>query len=382
MILKALTFDIIGTVFDAYDGLAQGVGPLNAKYGLNVQGSSFASGSLAGYVAGVGRFLSGQGWTPPDTILQDATAGLLPIQQLGPKAPQAIQYFFDLWRALPPWPDVAAGMQALHKHYTLAVLSNMSIATQTRLRAHAGLPFDKLLSGETVKAYKPNAAVYQMAVSSLNIRPAEILMVAAHNYDLNAANGQGFRTAFVGRPSEKGPAGSPGNQPDPSFDFNATSFIDLAEQLGADFVAAPDDCLAIDPMNLQVRQVAGNWTIVDDAQLVLDFGASKPNADRPRTLSRATGSTAFAISGARIRRSRISPSTVMPRRGRWRGRMQSPSIWPVSWRSNWGEAGLSPTGCRGCSTSAIARRTRSKQSPLSSATASRISASWAARTPR
>ena len=53
MILKALTFDIIGSVFDAYDGLAQGVGPLNAKYGLNVQGSSFASGSLAGYVAGV-----------------------------------------------------------------------------------------------------------------------------------------------------------------------------------------------------------------------------------------------------------------------------------------------------------------------------------------
>ena len=73
----------------------------------------------------------------------------------------------------------------------------MSIATQTRLRAHAGLPFDKLLSGETVKAYKPNAAVYQMAVSSLNIRPAEILMVAAHNYDLNAANGQGFRTTLI-----------------------------------------------------------------------------------------------------------------------------------------------------------------------------------------
>jgi hypothetical protein len=58
----------------------------------------------------------------------------------------------------------------------------------------------------------------------------------------------------------------------------------LAEQLGADFVAAPDDCLAIDPMNLQVRQVAGNWTIVDDAQLVLDFGASKPNADRAKDI--------------------------------------------------------------------------------------------------
>ncbi len=284
MILRALTFDIVGTVFDAYDGMAQGVGPLNAKYGLNVQGSSFASGSLAGYAAGVQRFLSGQGWTPPDTILQDATAGLLPIQQLGPKAPQAIQDFFDLWRALPPWPDVAPGMQALHKHYTLAVLSNMSIATQTALCAHAGLPFDTLLSGETVQAYKPNAAVYQMAVSSLNLRPDEILMVAAHNYDLNGAKGQGFRTAFVGRPSEDGPAGSPGNHSDPSFDFNATSFIDLAEQLGADFVATPDDSLALDPMNVQVRQVAGNWTIVDDAQLVLDFGVSQPNADRAKDI--------------------------------------------------------------------------------------------------
>ena len=74
MILKALTFDIIGTVFDAYDGLAQGVGPLNAKYGLNVQGSSFASGSLAGYAAGVGRFMSGQGWTPPDTICRSSSS--------------------------------------------------------------------------------------------------------------------------------------------------------------------------------------------------------------------------------------------------------------------------------------------------------------------
>jgi 2-haloacid dehalogenase len=284
MILKALTFDIIGTVFDIYDGLAQGVGPLNAKYGLNVSGAAFAAGSLAGYAEGVGRFLSGQGWTPPDAILQATTASLLPIPELGAKAPQAIQDFFDLWRALPPWPDVAAGMQALRNHYTLAVLSNMSVATQTALRAHAALPFDKLLSGETVKAYKPDAAVYQMAISSLGVSPDEILMVAAHNFDLNAAKGEGLRTAFVARPNEQGPAGSPGNHPDPSFDFNATSFIDLAEQLGALFVATPDDRLAIDPKRLQVRQVSGNWTILDGAELVLEFGASRANADRGKAI--------------------------------------------------------------------------------------------------
>jgi 2-haloacid dehalogenase len=284
MKLKAMTFDIIGTIFDAYWGLAQGVGSLNVKYGLNVQGASFASGSLAGYSEGVEQVLEGQGWTPPDTILERATAQNLPIQQLGPKAPQAILDYFCLWRTLPPWPDVAAGMRALHKDYRLAVLSNMSIITQTALRAHAGLPFATLLSGETVKEYKPNPAVYQMAVSSLRVRPAEILMVAAHNFDLDAAKAQGFRTAFIGRPNEMGPAGSPGNHPDPSFDFNATSLIDLAEQLGADLVATPDDCLAIDSKRIQVQQVAGSWKIVDRNQQVLDFGTVQANASRAKDI--------------------------------------------------------------------------------------------------
>jgi 2-haloalkanoic acid dehalogenase type II len=273
MRLKALTFDIIGTVFDAHDGLAQGVGPLNTKYGINVQGVAFAQGSIAYY----GQAVTAPGWTPPDTILQNAVAANLPIPQLGSRASQAIQDFFDLWRTLPPWPDAAAGMQALHKHYTLAVLSNMSIATQTALRAHSGLPFDDLLSAETVQAYKPSPAVYQMAVSSLNVSPAEILMVAAHNYDLDAAQGQGFRTAFVSRPTE-------GGGPKPSYDFNATSFVDLAEQLGALFVTAPDDCLAIDPNRVQVKQVAGHWKVVAGGDWLLDFGTVQNNANRAKDI--------------------------------------------------------------------------------------------------
>jgi 2-haloacid dehalogenase len=233
MQLKALTFDIVGTVFDVYDGLARGVGPLNTKYGVSVDGAAFASGSLGGYSEGVSQVLSSGNWVPPDAILQNATRANLPIQQLGASANAAVQDFFGLWRALPPWPDVAAGMAALHGHYTLAVLSNMSVATQSALRFHANLPFDSLLSAETVQHYKPDPAVYQTATSSLGVEASEILMVAAHNYDLCAAKGQGFRTAFVGRPAELGPGGSPGNHPDPCFDFNATSLLELAKQLGA-----------------------------------------------------------------------------------------------------------------------------------------------------
>jgi 2-haloacid dehalogenase len=282
MKLKALTFDIIGTVFDVYDGLAQGVAPLNAKYGIGVQGGAFASGSLQGYSNGVESVLAGQGWVPPDTILQNTTASLLPTQQLGAKAPQAIQDFFALWQTLPPWSDAAAGLQALHKHCTLAVLSNMSVATATALRAHSGLPFDQLLSAATVKTYKPDPAVYQMAISDLNVGASEILMVAAHNYDLDAARNQGMRTAFVGRPQEYGPAGDPADHSDPSFDFNATSFIDLAEQLGAYPVTTPDDCLPVDASSVQVQQIGGRWKVVDGGSALLDFGASQANADRAK----------------------------------------------------------------------------------------------------
>jgi 2-haloacid dehalogenase len=284
MQLKALTFDIIGTVFDVYDGLAQGVAPLNAKYGVSVDGGAFASGSLNSYGEGIAQVLSSVSWVPPDTILQNATRANLPIQQLGVKADAAVQDFLGLWHALPPWPDAAAGMAALHQHYTLAVLSNMSVTTQSALRGHANLPFDTLLSAAAVQQYKPNPAVYQMAISSLGVGASEILMVAAHNYDLNAAKGQGFRTAFVGRPSELGPAGSPGNHPDPNLDFNATSLIDLAEQLGAILVTAPDDCLPLRPQAVQVQQVAGHWKIVDGNEQVLDFGASQANAQRAKAV--------------------------------------------------------------------------------------------------
>lgn len=133
---------------------------------------------------------------------------------------------------LAPWSDVPNGMARLHGRCGIAVLSNMSVATQSALKQHAGLPFDRTLSAETVHKYKPTPAVYQMAVSSLGVSPGEIMMVAAHKYDLNAAKALGFKTAFVARPLERGPGGAVDTTPDPGFDINATSFTDLAHKLG------------------------------------------------------------------------------------------------------------------------------------------------------
>jgi 2-haloacid dehalogenase len=280
--LKALTFDIIGTTFDWYDSFEQGCQSLDAKYGLSLNGASYALAVEGGYADGVGAVYAGGPWTPPDQILQDSVTALLPIAQLGTRAAEAIADFFELWRTLAPWPDVPLALHALHTKYTLAILSNMSAATQTALAENACLPFDRMLSAEAVRQYKPSPAVYQSAIADLGLAPGEILMVAAHKYDLNAARGQGLRTAFVARPFELGPNGNVNTTPDPSYDFNATSFTDLAEQLGARPAAVLEDGVAIAPEAVQVRRVNGRWKVVQGGEWILDFGPDQANAARAR----------------------------------------------------------------------------------------------------
>ena len=282
MELKALTFDIIGTTFDWYGSLAQGCDLLDVKYGLSLNGASYALAAEAGYTDGVGMVNAGGPWIAPDQILQDSVTALLPMAQLATSAAEAVADLLDLCRPLDPWTAVPIALHALHANYTLAILSNMSVATQAALTEHAWLPFDRMLSAEAVRQYKPSPAVYQMAVADLDIGPGEILIVAAHKYDLEAAKGQGLRTAFVARPFEMGPNGAVDATPDPSFDFNATSFIELAEQLGAQPVAVLEDCVAIAAEAVQVRQVAGRWKVVQGDEWILDFGSNQANAVRAR----------------------------------------------------------------------------------------------------
>lgn len=232
--IKCLTFDIIGTVFDVYGSLSVRLKPLAKQYSLKIDAQASAGEWINGYANAVSAINSGaKPWTTPDNILKNAFAALLADDKLRAPSDRELSDFLNLWRSLEPWPEVLEAMQKLHQRFKLVVLSNMSIATQTALKAHSGLPFDATLSAETVGKYKPNPAVYQYAMSALGLSAGEIMMVAAHKYDLKAAKSLGFLTAFVARPLERGPGGDVDTTPDPSFDINATSFEDLARQLSA-----------------------------------------------------------------------------------------------------------------------------------------------------
>ena len=137
-----------------------------------------------------------------------------------------------------PWPDSVGGLQRLKKKFIIAPLSNGNISLMTNLAKFAGLPWDCILGAELARHYKPDPEVYQSAAAFLDLQVNQIMMVAAHLGDLNAAKRVGLRTAFVVRPLEFGPTGqSPDGKadlrPDAAVDLSAKDFNDLAMQLGA-----------------------------------------------------------------------------------------------------------------------------------------------------
>ena len=135
------------------------------------------------------------------------------------------------WHALDPWPDVRDGLEQLRGSHVLATLSNGHVAMLVDLARHGDLRFDCVLSAELVRAYKPDPAVYLMGATLLTLDPAEVMLVAAHPWDLKGARSAGLRSALVRRPLEYGP-GSP-ERDDPEADHVVDDLQELAARLRA-----------------------------------------------------------------------------------------------------------------------------------------------------
>lgn len=135
------------------------------------------------------------------------------------------------WERLDPWGDVVPGLSQLKQTHIIAPCSNGSIALMTRLARYAGLPWDCILGADLAQDYKPKPAVYLACCHALRLDPAEVMMVAAHNDDLHAAQAVGLATAFVARPTEYGPDQSTDLTASGTWDCVASDFKDLARQL-------------------------------------------------------------------------------------------------------------------------------------------------------
>jgi 2-haloacid dehalogenase len=232
--VKALVFDVFGTVVDWRASVASEVRQLAARRGLTIDGEKFADAWRAGYGPSMNRVRTGElPWTRLDDLHRMTLDRILVEFGVSTLDDTDKASLNRAWHRLKPWPDSVAGLARLKKRFIIAPLSNGNIALMTELAKHSNLPWDCVLGAELVRHYKPDREVYQSAADFLGLQVHEVMMVAAHLGDLRAAKAVGLRTAFVTRPMEFGRAGKPDLTPDGSVDVPAKDFVDLARQIGA-----------------------------------------------------------------------------------------------------------------------------------------------------
>ena len=236
--VRALVFDVFGTVVDWRSGVIREGRALAAAAGAEVDWPAFADAWRAGYQPAMQRAMQpgadGQvAWVHIDALHREILETLLPRFGLAHLDEAARTELNLAWHRLDPWPDVLAGLRRLKSRFTIATLSNGNISLLVDMAKRARLPWDCVLSAELFRKYKPDPAVYLGAAALLGVAPGELLMVAAHPSDLAAAAAAGLQTAYVERPLEHGPAAHRPPPADTHFDHRAASFVELAAQMGA-----------------------------------------------------------------------------------------------------------------------------------------------------
>ena len=171
-------------------------------------------------------------WVVLDVLHREALDDLLPEFGLGDLGEPARAELTRAWHRLDPWPDTVEGLLRLKRDYVIAPCSNGHIALILAMAKRAGLPWDVILGAEIARAYKPTPEAYLRSAEAAGLAPGEVMMVAAHASDLEAAAACGLRTAFIPRPDEYGP-GRTADEPPAGVDVVAGSLVELASVLEA-----------------------------------------------------------------------------------------------------------------------------------------------------
>jgi 2-haloacid dehalogenase len=210
------------------------VGRITAAHGVDLDGGPFADDWRRRYLPTMDLVRRGElPWLNLDALHRRSLDEMLDERGIGDSFDEAARTeLVRSWHRLPVWPDSVDGLVRLAARYVLAAVSNGGFALLTTLVKTAALPFDCIISAELARHYKPDPEVYLTVARLLDVAPAEVLMVAAHAWDLGGARHAGLPTAFVHRPLEKGPGGRADRPEEFDADLVASSFTDLATQLG------------------------------------------------------------------------------------------------------------------------------------------------------
>ena len=234
--IKALVHDVFGTVVDWRSAVTADGQALGGRKGITgVDWERFADEWRGAYAPSMNRVRTGElPWTNLDALHRMALDAL--IEKFGITGLDEADkgWLNQTWHRLKPWPDSVPGLIRIKQKYIIATLSNGTVRLLTDMAKHCGLPWDTVLGSDLVRHYKPDAEMYQSAIEFLGSGdPSAVMMVAAHNNDLVRAAEHGMKTAYIGRPYEHGTKQARDFKAEHDFTYVATSFEDLADQLGA-----------------------------------------------------------------------------------------------------------------------------------------------------
>lgn len=229
--IKALTFDVGGTVLDWHRGVRQAFADAGARRGLTADWpaitNEYRRRSLQAMVGQVNPLFN------IDDVHRTMLEAVIQEHGLSAFTPEDRDAIHRTWHELDAWPDFPAALARLRKDYAVVAFTILSTSLIVDVSRRNGLTWDCVVSCEMVGFYKTRPEAYRTCAKWLGRRPDELLMVACHNFDLLAAREVGYRSAFVKRPAEWGGAGPPDPTPNPAHDIVAQDFAELVQRVGA-----------------------------------------------------------------------------------------------------------------------------------------------------
>ena len=225
---RALVFDVMGTVVDDDGGARDAAVAVLTRRGDPEQ---VAQDVAAGISDRLRALLSDvnedrRPWAPHRELRRLAVRDAVASAGLAALGRDDEDELSGVVHRLDPWPDSAAGLARLRRQLVVVALTNADPAELAGFSLHGGLAWHLALSTTPARAFKPHPRAYAVATDALELDPAEILMVAAHVWDLRGGAAQGWRTCYVQRPDEEAP-------PEGEFDLVVDDLLELADELGA-----------------------------------------------------------------------------------------------------------------------------------------------------
>jgi len=231
--IKALFFDVFGTLVDWRSGVASQAEAILAPCGFALDWLAFADAWRGEYQAGMEEVRSGRlPFSRLDILHRRNLGRILPRFGLEGLSEPVLHDLNLAWHRLDAWPDATAGLTQLRRGFLLAPVSNGNISLLVDLSRRNGFLFDAILGAEVAGDYKPKPRVYLAAAEAFDLPPEACMMVAAHSSDLAATAACGLRTGHVARANEHGPGGAGETAPSVAVDVAAADLRHLAALLG------------------------------------------------------------------------------------------------------------------------------------------------------